>query len=135
MSEIIDFQPKKKTAGRLLAVLAGRAPGEPKRNVGQAQLVKNFGLSGDCDSGPKGRQLALLSQVDWQKSKEVHPDLSFGALGENLVVSLELAQLPKGARLRISDALIELTAYKAPLYEAKVVLAGIVTEGDPVVIE
>jgi MOSC domain-containing protein YiiM len=131
---IYNFTPKDPTT-RVLAICAGRQKGQPKRNVGQGQLLKNFGLSGDCDTGPNSNQLLLVSLNDWTRQKDQKPDLVYGALGENLVVSLDLTHLPSGTRLRSGDALMELTQADPPFYAAKVILAGIVTEGDPIIIE
>ncbi|MDR1083989.1 MAG: hypothetical protein LBP22_03810 [Deltaproteobacteria bacterium] len=134
MPDIFNFYPKDETGGRILAVCAGRKIGEPKKSVGQAQLVRNFGLSGDCDAGP-GSQLYLLSQKDFLALKEINPALVYGASGENLAVTMDLTLLPPGTRLRSGDALLELTAVKSPLCGARVILAGIVTEGDPILVE
>lgn len=131
---VFEFVPKN-TNRRILAVCAGRQKGQPKRTIGQGQLLKNFGLSGDCDAGPDGDQLILLSQGDWDDLKTRTPSLVYGSMGENLVVSMNLSSLPLGTRLRSGDALMELTRAEPPLYAARVVLAGIVTEGDPIVVE
>jgi TatD DNase family protein len=117
------------------AVCAGRETGRPKKNIGQAQLLKNFGLSGDCDAGPAGPQLQLMSLGDFNLQKAELPHLLFGQLGENLVVTLDLAHLSPGTRLRAGDALLELSSASPPLYQAKVILPGIVTEGDTINVE
>jgi hypothetical protein len=103
--------------------------------VGQAQLAKNFGLSGDADTGPLSRQLALLDLARLPAGAAGQP---FGSLGENLVAEgLDLAALPPGTTLRIGDALLELAGplEGGPLVAAKVRLGGIVTEGDQLVVE
>jgi hypothetical protein len=137
VSEIYQFFPKNDPVGRILAVCAGRIISEPKKRVGQAQLVKNFGLSGDCEAGPGG-PVYLLSQKDYLAHWENIPDLldlKYGFLGENLVVTLDLSDLKIGTRLRAGDALMELTQANPPLYRTRVLLAGIITEGDPIIIE
>jgi hypothetical protein len=124
--------------GRLLAVCAGRQKGGPKRSVGQAQLARGFGLSGDADAGPGGRQLALLDPAALDPGQAPGPGSSWGSLGENLVIEgLDLRALPPGTRLRIGDALVELTGPEpgGPLVTARVRLAGIVTAGDQVAVE
>jgi MOSC domain-containing protein YiiM len=131
---VFEFVPKN-TNCRILAVCAGRQKGQPKRSIGQGQLLRNFGLSGDCDTGPDSEQIILVSQGDWTELKNQNPSLIYGELGENLVVSLNLAPLPIGTRLRSGDALMELTRAEPPLYAARVILNGIVTEGDPIVVE
>jgi MOSC domain-containing protein YiiM len=132
--KVLDFVPRK-SQGHILAVCAGREKGQPKRNVGQGQLLKNFGLSGDCDTGPASTQLVLLCQGDQVLETAPKESLGYGSLGENLVITLDLTGLPLGTRLRSQDALIELTSAQAPLFTAKVLLPGIVTVGDPIIIE
>ncbi|MDR1546841.1 MAG: hypothetical protein LBU12_09090 [Deltaproteobacteria bacterium] len=122
---------------RIIAVCVGDVKGGAKRRVGQAQLAKNFGLSGDADVGPHGRQLALLDQADFAARGE--PAAAYGAGGENLVIEgLDLRQLKPGTKLRSGDALMELVELLGPerlLYRAKALLAGIVTEGDQIYVE
>jgi MOSC domain-containing protein YiiM len=134
MPDIFNFYSKDEADGRILAVCAGRKIGEPKKSVGQAQLVRNFGLSGDCEAEPGG-QLYLLSQKDFLALKRINPALIYGISGENLAVTMDLTPLPPGTRLRSGDALLELTTVKSPLYRARVILAGIVTEGDQILVE
>jgi MOSC domain-containing protein YiiM len=129
--DVFDFSANP-IAGRLLAVCVSDRPG-PKRDVGQAQLVKNHGVNGDLDS--LAHFLTLLSEKDYLALKAQQPDLIYGALGENLVVSLELTHLRPGQRLRSGDALIELTERSEPLHRARVILNGIVTVGDQIVVE
>ena len=130
--------------GRVVAVCAGRVRGGPKRSVGQGQLTKNFGLSGDADVGPDSRQVGLLDLRDAPEGGGP----PWGASGENLVVEgLSLRDLPIGATLRIGDALLEISGPAEPapfsaerlapasIIAAKVRLAGIVTEGDQVEVE
>lgn len=127
--------PKRKVGiGRVVAVCVGRVRGGPKRSVGQAQLNKNFGLSGDADVGPDSRQVALLDVKD----APAGPKAAWGSLGENLVVEgLPLRDYTLGTKIRIGDVLLELTGLEmvGPLVTAKVCLAGIVTEGDQLVVE
>ncbi|MDR2442975.1 MAG: hypothetical protein LBE31_05585 [Deltaproteobacteria bacterium] len=121
---------------RIVAVCVGDVKGGPKRRVGQAQLVKNFGLSGDADSGALGRQVSLLSTG--LKMAPVGEEQPPGSKGENLAVSgLDLASIKPGTTLRCGDALLEFVGpiEGTSLYQAKVRLAGIVTEGDQLVIE
>lgn len=123
------------TRGRVVAVCVGDRRGGPKRPVGQAQLAKNFGLSGDADTGPSSRQVALLDRRRLAPGAASGP---FGALGENLVVDgLDLGALAPGATVRIGDALLEMTGPvpDGPLFSAKVRLPGIVTEGDQIFVE
>ncbi|MDR2387318.1 MAG: hypothetical protein LBE80_07030 [Deltaproteobacteria bacterium] len=130
--KVFDFVPRK-SQGRILAVCAGRQKGQAKRNVGQGQLLKNFGLSGDCDTGPSSSQLVISCQDDQALANG--PVGGWGLRGENLVITLDLTGIPVGTRLRSQDALIELTGTKGPFFTARVLLPGIVTQGDPIIVE
>jgi hypothetical protein len=123
---------------RIVAVCVGGAKGAPKRPVGQAQLVKNFGLSGDADTGPDARQVTLLDRAGYPARGEANPPPRPGAFGENLLLDgLDLASLAPGTTLRAGDALLVLYGRipGGPLYGARVRLAGIVTEGEQIVVE
>jgi MOSC domain-containing protein YiiM len=131
--EIAQSRPLKEPPGRILAICAGDRSGRPKNEVGQGQLTKNLGLNGDADA-LKGR-LYLLAERDFLGLKAKTPDLAYGSAGENLIVTLNLGDEAIGQRLRSGDALIELTRRAGPLYEAKVILNGIITVGDQIYLE
>ncbi|MDR2422007.1 MAG: hypothetical protein LBE01_01360 [Deltaproteobacteria bacterium] len=132
--EIAKFYPKYEPPGRILAICAGDQAGGPKKDVGQGQLTRNLGLNGDADA--LKRVLWLLAEEDYLSLKAQNPVLAYGATGENLVVSLSLASLAPGRRLRSGDALIELGAREGPrLFRSKVVLDGIITVGDQIYAE
>jgi MOSC domain-containing protein YiiM len=72
------------------------------------------------------------------KDAPAGPKAAWGSLGENLVVEgLPLRDYTLGTKIRIGDVLLELTGLEmvGPLVTAKVCLAGIVTEGDQLVVE
>jgi hypothetical protein len=121
---------------RVAAICAGSLKGAPKRRIGQAQLVSGFGLSGDCDAGLDGPQLSLLPEERFAQLSLKTPQLRYGQSLENFVIEgLDNSSLAPGTRLRLGDALIELTCPSPQgngLHWAKVILGGIVTEGDPV---
>jgi MOSC domain-containing protein YiiM len=122
----------------ITAVCVGDIKGGPKRRVGQAQLARNFGLSGDADAGPHGRQVTLMNQSDFLSMSANQEILRYGATGENLVIEgLNLRTVKPGSTLRCGDALLEFVGPIAgcPLFEAKARLAGIITEGDQILVE
>jgi MOSC domain-containing protein YiiM len=106
--------------------------------VGQAQIAKNFGLSGDADVGPHARQLALLDLDDFSALAVADPTAWYGSSGENMVVEgLGLKNLRPGTRIRSGDALMELVGPEpgGRLFRARAILAGIVTEEDQILVE
>jgi hypothetical protein len=126
----LDKNRQKALTGRILAIFAGDQIGRPKKNVGQGQLTPGLGLNGDADA--LNGKIFLLSEKDFLARKAINPDLSSGFLGENLLVSLDLDDFPKGQRLRSGDALIELIGVENGLRLGQVILGGIVTEGDQI---
>ncbi|MDR1870422.1 MAG: hypothetical protein LBS60_00605 [Deltaproteobacteria bacterium] len=130
---VLEFKLAEKKEGRILAVCAGDIPGAAKKDIGQGHLTRFLGLNGDADA--LQGHLYLLAESQFLAQKALKPDLTYGSLGENLVVSLEIAAFGPGARLRSGDALIELLEDLSPLYLAKVVLNGIVTVGDQIYLE
>jgi MOSC domain-containing protein YiiM len=126
-------------AGRVLAVCISDRKGGPKRRIGQAQLIRNFGLSGDADAGPGNYQVILMDRRYIPFDPEGIKMPPYGATGENLVIEgLDLHAMKAGTTLRCGDALLELVGPivpPGPLFSAKVRLDGIITEDDQIEVE
>ena len=96
--------------GTLRAICISPAKGTAKHAVPRAELVINHGLAGDAHAGPWHRQVSLLDQSDIDTMLARGLDLEPGAFGENLIVTgLDLATVGAGSRLRVGDALLEVT--------------------------
>ena len=84
--------------------------GTPKRPVERMLLVPNHGARGDAHAGPWHRQVSLLAKEAIDAIREKGADVSCGDFAENITTrGIDLASLPVGARLRIGDALLEVT--------------------------
>lgn len=104
--------------GRIVHVNVSRG-GVPKRPVLRAMLTP-LGLEGDAVAHPRihgGPERALclysLERIEALKA-EGHPIFP-GAIGENVTLSgLPWDEVVPGARLRLGDALVEVTRYATP---------------------
>lgn len=123
---------------------------QPAAAVQTALLLENSGLKGDRHAKPGNRRALLLME---QEVLELF-GLPAGAVREQVTVrGLGLHQLVDGARLRIGEAELEVTAPCAPCQRmdeiqpglrkelegrrgrfARVVKGGAVAVGDPVVV-
>lgn len=136
--------------GTIRAVFLAQERGTPMKRVPQARAIETRGMEG-CRHAEKkagGKRQVLL--VDLAQLQAL--DLSPGVLKENLVVEgVALDSLPPGQRLRIGEALLELTEPCTPCHKmnklrpgllsdswgrrgqlARVLVGGEIREGDPV---
>lgn len=97
--------------GKIIAVCTSRNKGERKKDVGQCQLLKEFGLEGDGHGGDWHRQVSLLAEESIDKMRAAGLDVGPGDFAENLTTrGLELFTLPIGSLLRLqSGAELEVT--------------------------
>ncbi len=96
--------------GRVVSVNLADAKGRRKTPQGEIRLVVDHGVEGDGHAGPWHRQVSLLAQesIDTMRAKglEVGP----GDFAENVTTEgVEVWSLPVGTRLRLGDALVEVT--------------------------
>ncbi|MCR4399174.1 MAG: MOSC domain-containing protein [Firmicutes bacterium] len=140
--------------GRIVAVCRSDEKGTRKRDIGSGVLVEGFGLEGDAHGGGWHRQVSLLSLDGIEEMRRLGLDVGPGDFAENLTVEgLDLSSLPVGTRLRVGEAVIEVTQIGKDCHVgcdifrkvgrcimpregifAKVVAGGRVNNGDPVVV-
>jgi MOSC domain-containing protein YiiM len=97
-------------SAKIVAVCTSKAKGVKKQNVGQGQLVVNFGLEGDAHGGDWHRQVSLLAIESIEKIRKQGLDVVPGDFAENLTTEgIELYTLPIGTCLKIGEALLEVT--------------------------
>jgi cyclic pyranopterin phosphate synthase len=96
--------------GEVLAVNLAEQKGMPKRNVKEAILEKGYGLLGDAHSHSE-RPLSIFPiEALAFAPKEVLESLKEGEYSENLTIrGIPLEELRVGRRLRIGEALVEIT--------------------------
>jgi cyclic pyranopterin phosphate synthase len=84
--------------------------GVVKKPVERITLKKDHGVVGDAHAGNRHRQVSLLASEDIDSMKDTGADLSFGDFAENITTKgVELHRLPIGSRIKINDAVLEVT--------------------------
>jgi MOSC domain-containing protein YiiM len=97
-------QKGKQLMAKIIAVCVSEKKGERKKDVAQAQMVENHGLSGDAHAGDWHRQVSLLAIESIRKMQAMGLDVGPGDFAENLTTEgLDLPSLPLGTKLRIGD--------------------------------
>ena len=95
---------------KVVAVCISEKKGTMKFEVPEIQLKKKHGIVGDAHAGDWHRQVSLLGNESVEKMKKTFPDIPIGAFAENILTEgITLYELPIGTRLRVGEALLELT--------------------------
>lgn len=97
--------------GRVVAISGSKQRGVSKRNIPKGYLKEDHGLEGDAHSGKGSKQISLLAVESVKKlNEEKKIDASPGDFAENITTEgLNLIQLSVGTRMKIGEALIEVT--------------------------
>ena len=92
------------------AVCISEKKGTIKKEVPEIEVKLHHGIVGDAHAGDWHRQISLLAEESINKMREKIPTLKNGAFAENIVTrGLTLYTLPIGTRLRVGQALLEVT--------------------------
>ena len=95
---------------RVLAVCISARKGERKRPVGEIQLKLDHGIVGDAHAGSWHRQVSLLADESVDRMRQKGLTLAAGDFAENILTEgITLRTLPVGTRLRVGEALLEIT--------------------------
>jgi MOSC domain-containing protein YiiM len=98
------------TTGTVLAVCTSLKKGTRKRNVERAELRPNWGVVGDAHAADWHRQVSLLAWESIEKMRALGLNVNVGSFAENITTQgLSLVDLPVGTRLRLGEALVEVT--------------------------
>lgn len=96
--------------GRVVAVSVSARKGEKKTPVASVTLVPGHGARGDAHAGPGNRQVSLLAEESIGKMREKGLAVGPGDFAENVTVEgIVLPALAIGTRLRVGEALLEIT--------------------------
>jgi MOSC domain-containing protein YiiM len=97
--------------GSVVAISISERKGQKKRPVDTAVLVVEHGVSGDAHAGTSGhRQVSLLAVESADKMRAKGVPVGHGDFAENLTVEgIDLLSLRIGARLRVGEALLEIS--------------------------
>ena len=92
------------------AVCISKEKGTAKVNVGEAEIIENYGLKDDAHGGNWHRQVSLLSYEKIEEFKALGAPVVDGSFGENLIVEgIDLRTLPVGTKLKSGQILMEVT--------------------------
>jgi len=102
-------------AGRLLGIARHARPRGPMETLAEARITIEGGVSGDCRGvlkpGGRGRrQVTLISAGGWEEAiAELGTRISWEQRRANLLVSGLKLENSTGARVRIGDAVLEIS--------------------------
>jgi MOSC domain-containing protein YiiM len=96
--------------GSVVAVCTSEKKGVRKRNVERAELRPEWGIVGDAHAANWHRQVSLLAWESIEKMRALGLNVNAGSFAENITTrGLSLVDLPIGTRLRLGEALVEVT--------------------------
>jgi MOSC domain-containing protein YiiM len=96
--------------GEVLAVNISEKRGEKKKPVNEATLRAGRGIEEDAHAGDWHRQVSLLSLSSFDKMRSLGADVKYGDFAENISVGgIDVVTLPIGTKIRIGEALLEVT--------------------------
>jgi MOSC domain-containing protein YiiM len=101
-----------KMNGRIYSISISPARGQLKKEVPEANLVKDFGIENDGHAGDWGRQVTCLSLQSVLHSNNANNlNMGPGDFAENLLIDgLDLSGLHVGSRLQLGgDVILEVT--------------------------
>ena len=94
----------------VLAVCTSDIKGVIKKPVPEISLRINHGVVGDAHAGDWHRQVSFLADESVDKLRDRIPDLTAGVFAENILTrGLCLHELPVGTKMRVGNALLEVT--------------------------
>jgi MOSC domain-containing protein YiiM len=97
----------------VVAVCVSERKGERKTPVPMVTLMENQGIAGDGHAGEGHRQVSLLAMESIEKMLRKGLSVSAGDFAENITTEgILLTDLPVGARLRLGEAVLEVTQIK-----------------------
>jgi MOSC domain-containing protein YiiM len=97
-------------SGRVVSVNVSQHTGEQKAPQAQVELEPEHGVRGDAHAGPWHRQVSLLALESIRRMQDCGADVGPGAFAENVTTEgVVVHELPVGTRLRLGDALCEVT--------------------------
>ena len=96
---------------KVVSINISEVRGIQKHEVPKAHLLAYWGIEGDAHAGHWHRQVSLLgAESVAEMQKKIDFTLQHGAFAENILVEgITVYKLPVGTRLRICQALCEVT--------------------------
>jgi MOSC domain-containing protein YiiM len=96
---------------KVIAVCRSEKKGTRKQNIDSGKVIRGFGLEGDAHADCNThRQVSLLAKEGIDKMRRRGYDVGPGDFAENITTEgIDLLALPEGARIKIGDAVLEVT--------------------------
>ena len=132
---------KENKTGKIVALSKSATHTMRKYNENSLKLLAGLGVEGDAHSGetvkhrsrvaqnpnqPNLRQVHLIHAELHDELKAAGFDVFYGQMGENITTrGLNLLDLPKGTRLKIGDAVIEITGLRNPCHQLNGIQEGL----------
>ena len=101
-----------KELGKILKTFSAtkEASGLPRPIVSELNLIENHGIQNDKFAGKKLDQTVMIVGVEsYEIAKKNHIDLSFGCLGENILLDFDPHNFEVGTQFFIGVSIIEIT--------------------------
>ena len=96
--------------GKIIGICTSERRGTQKTEVGEIDIIKDWGLEGDAHGGKWHRQVSLLSYDKIQEFRARGAEVALGAFGENIIVEgIDFRSLPVGSRFQVGDVILEMT--------------------------
>ena len=97
-----------KVLGTFSASISDKSKVRPKRD--KLELIKDHGIKDDKFALKNLDQSVLIVPIDaYEITKKEGIELEFGSLGENILVDFNIMDLPINTKLKIGDAVVEIT--------------------------
>lgn len=101
--------------GKVIGVYIGAEKGAGKTAVESAELIADYGIRGDSHAGNDNRQISLFESEVLSELQAEGIGVSAEGLSANLFIEgLPLGSLWSGVRLRIGEAIIEISEARKP---------------------
>lgn len=96
--------------GKIKAVCISEKRGTAKKNIGTANVIKDYGLEDDVHAGDWHRQVSLLSYEAVAAFRKKGAQVADGAFGENLLVEgFDFKTYPVGTVFACNEVVLQLT--------------------------
>lgn len=97
--------------GRVREIICSEKKGAPKRTLGLANFVRNFGLEGDLHAGKPGRQVSFMGIETFRviQKSEVIGYCTNKFVGNIMTENIELWKLTVGTELKIGETTMMIT--------------------------
>lgn len=92
--------------GKIVSINLSEKKGEPKKPVGEALIIENYGIEGDAHASSEWhRQVSLLAIESIRKMQSLGIDVAPGGFAENITTEgIDLLSLPVGTRLKLGSS-------------------------------